>query len=267
MIHEPDGARITQKRFCSREDKEVPWEEIAKGYPISKRTMVKIDPAELEALDPEATRTIDIVEFVELSQIDPLFYDHHYYVGPEPGAEKAYALLHQAMAEKQRVAIARMVMRTKQYLCAVRPLARALCLTTMQYADEIVPEVELEGLPSSRVKPSAGELKMAAQLIDTLAVRHFDPSRYKDEYRERVLELIERKAAGEEIVVQEEAPARRAAVVDLMAALRASLERRGRAPEGEAKGEAGGRPAGARQERVRRRAAGGARTRRKPRAA
>jgi DNA end-binding protein Ku len=220
QVHGKDGGRIQYKRFCAAEDVEVPWDEIVKGYPISRHRIVTITPEELEEHDPETTRTIDITEFVDLATIDPIFYDRTYYLAPDRGAERAYALLFDAMAEKGRVGIARIVMRTKQYLCAVRPMGSALALTTMQYHDEIIGEDELE-LPK-KVKPSAKELAMASQLIDSLA-GEWDPTRYEDTYRKQILELIERKAEGEPIEVKPEARARPGEVVDLFSALQASL--------------------------------------------
>jgi DNA end-binding protein Ku len=221
QLHEKDGARIQQKRVCSLDGEEVPYEEIAKGYEIGKGQYVMIDPEELDALDPEATHTIDIEDFVELDQIDPLFYDSSYYLVPDERGGKAYRLLLEAMQEANRVGIATVVMRTKQYLVAVRPLGNALVMSTMNFADEVVPQEDLEGLPTGRTKVSDRELKMANQLIDSLA-GDFDPEKYKDTYREQVLDLIEKKAEGQEIVAPA-APERPAPVVDLMAALEASL--------------------------------------------
>ena len=240
QLHEKDGARIQQKRVCSADGEEVPYEEIAKGYEIGKGRYVMIDPDELDALDPEATHTIDIEDFVELDQIDPLFYDSSYYLVPDERGSKPYRLLLEAMRDADRVGIATVVMRTKQYLVAVRPVGDALVMSTMNFADEVVPQEELEGLPSARSKVSDRELKMANQLIDSLATE-FDPEKYKDTYRERVLELIEKKADGKEIVAPE-APEKPAPVIDLMAALEASLAaaKEGRKPSSaEADGDEG----------------------------
>lgn len=220
QVHEKDGSRIQYKRFCAEEDVEVPWEEIVKGYPISKHRIVTITPKELQAHDPEATRTIDITEFVELATIDPIFYDRTYYLAPDKGADRAYALLYEAMADKGRVGIARIVMRTKQYLCAIRPMGRALAMTTMQYHDEIVDESELD-LPK-RVKPTAKELAMASQLIDSLE-DEWDPTKYEDTYRKEILKLIDKKAEGEPIEVKHAKRETGGKVVDLFSALQASL--------------------------------------------
>jgi DNA end-binding protein Ku len=234
QLHEKDGARIQQKRVCSLDGEEVPYEEIAKGYEIGKGHYVMIDPDELDALDPEATHTIDIEDFVELDRIDPLFYDSSYYLVPDERGDKAYRLLLEAMQDANRVGIATVVMRSKQYLVAVRPLGNALVMSTMNFVDEVVPQDELEGLPTGRVKVSDRELKMAKQLIDSLA-GEFDPEKYQDTYREQVLDLIEKKAEGQEIVAPA-APERPAPVIDLMAALEASLAAaKGEAPEKPAK--------------------------------
>ena len=232
MLHDADGARIQLRRFCSAEGVEVPYEHIVKGYEISKGRYVTLTAEELEAADPKGARSIDIQDFVELTQIDPVFYDQTYHLAPDRGAAKAYGLLLAAMRQSGKVGIARVVLRTKQALCCVRPMGDGLALSTMNYADEIVSQRDLE-LPAPAAPP-ARELQMAEQLVGSLTTR-FEPERYRDEHREKVLALVERKAAGEEIVAPpSEAPAK---VVNLADALRASLEaaRRGRAerPRGE----------------------------------
>jgi DNA end-binding protein Ku len=220
QLHDKDGARIQQKRVCSKDGEEIPMENIVKGYEVSRDKYVIISPEELDALDPKATRTIDILDFVDLDEIDPVYFDSTYYMVPEKGAGKAYALLLEAMRKSNKVAIARVVLRQKQHLVALRPLKNALSMETMLYADEVVSPETLEGLPED-VTVTDRELAMAQQLIDSLA-DDFKPERYKDDYRERVLEMIERKAEGQEIVVAEEEE-EQAPVVDLMAALEASL--------------------------------------------
>jgi DNA end-binding protein Ku len=216
------GNRIQQKRVDPETGEEVGYEQIVKGYELTRDRYVLINPDELDALDPEKTRTIDIEDFVDLSDIDPIYYDHPYYLVPDTGATKAYGLLLGAMQESGKVAIARVVLRSKEQLVAIRPAGDILMMETMIFADEVVAHDELDGLPDAKeLKASQRELKMAQQLIDSLS-SDFDPSRYHDEYREKVLELIERKAQGEEIAVQPEAP-QPAKVPDLMAALEASL--------------------------------------------
>ena len=221
QLHRPDGARINQKRVCSNDGDEVAYEDIVKGYEIAKGQYVIVDPEELDALDPESTHTIDIEDFVQLDQIDPLFFDASYYVVPDARGEKAYRLLLESMKEAGKVGIARVVMRTKQYLVAIRPVEDALVMSTMNFADEVVPESELEGLPGSSANVSDRELTMAKQLIESLST-DFDPGKYHDTYREKVLELIEQKAEGKEVVAPPE-PKAATPVVDLMAALEASL--------------------------------------------
>ena len=220
QLHDKDGARIQQKRVCSKDGEEVPIEHIVKGYEVSRDKYVLITPEELEALDPKASRTIDIQDFVDLEEIDPVYFDSTYYMVPEKGAAKAYALLLEAMRKSKKVAIARVVLRQKQHLVALRPLRNALSMETMLYADEVVSPDTLEGLPED-VEVTDRELAMAQQLIDSLADA-FKPERYRDDYRERVLDMIERKAEGQEVVVAEEEE-EQAPVVDLMAALEASL--------------------------------------------
>jgi len=216
------GNRIQQKRVDPETGEEVTYEQIVKGYELTRDRYVVINPDELEALDPEKTRTIDIEDFVDLDDIDPVYYDHPYYLVPDTGATKAYGLLLNAMKESGKVAIARVVLRSKEQLVAIRPAGDVLMMETMIFADEVVPTDELDGLPEAKeLKASARELKMAQQLIDSLS-SEFDPAKYHDEYREKVLELVERKAKGEEIAVQPEAP-QPAKVPDLMAALEASL--------------------------------------------
>jgi DNA end-binding protein Ku len=222
QLNRETGNRISQRRVDPDTGDEVSYDDIVKGYELTKDRYVVITPEELEALDPERTRTIDIEDFVDLEEIDPIFYDHPYYLVPDTGATKAYGLLLNAMRESGKVAIAKVVLRSKEQLVAIRPQDELLCMETMIFADEVVSHDSIDELPAaSDLKASARELKMAQQLIDSLST-DWEPEKYRDEYREKVLELIERKAAGEEIAVQPEAP-QPAKVPDLMAALEASL--------------------------------------------
>ncbi len=222
QLNEKTGNRIQQKRVDSSTGDEVEYDDIVKGYELTKDSYVVIKPDELDALDPEKTRTIEIEDFVDLTDIDPIYYDHPYYLVPAKGAEKAYGLLLGAMNEAGKVAIARVVLRSKEQLVAIRPAGDLLMMETMIFHDEVVPPEQLDELPDAKeLKASERELKMAQQLIDSLST-DFEPDRYRDEYREKVLELVERKAQGEEIAVQAEAP-EPAKVPDLMAALEASL--------------------------------------------
>ena len=227
QLHGDTGVRIQQKRVDPSTGDEVAYEDIVKGYEIGKDRYVVVTPDELESLDPEKTRTIDIEDFVDESEIDPLYYDHPYYLAPDTGAEKAYRLLVDAMQAAGKVAIARVVIRNKENLVAIRPSAEgALTMSTMNFADEVVAADSIDAIAgdedASKQKTTKRELDMAQQLIDSLT-SDFDPTKYRDTYRERVLELVEKKAAGEEIAVQPDAP-EPAAVPDLMAALEASLE-------------------------------------------
>jgi DNA end-binding protein Ku len=216
------GARIRQKRVDPSTDEEVAYEDIVKGYEITPDSYVVIQPEELEALDPKATKTIDIEEFVDLEEIDPIYYDHSYYLAPSAGGAKAYRLLLDAMKEAGKVGIGRVVIRSKQQLCALRPTGEVLTLTTMLWGDEVLAPDRIDELESvNEAEASDRELKMAEQLIESLS-SDFEPDKFHDEYREQVLNLIERKAAGEEIAVQPEAE-EPAAAPDLMAALEASL--------------------------------------------
>jgi DNA end-binding protein Ku len=222
QLNSDTGNRIMQKRVDPETGEEVPYERIVKGYELTKDRYVVITPDELDALDPERTRTIQIEDFVDQTDIDPIYYDHPYYLVPDKGAAKAYGLLLNAMEASGKVAIARVVIRSKEQLVAIRPAGELLMMETMIFHDEVVPHEDLDDLPDSKdLKVSDREIKMAQQLIDSLS-SEFDPSQYRDEYRDKVLELIERKASGEEIAVQPEAP-KAEKVPDLMAALEASL--------------------------------------------
>ena len=223
QIDAESGQRIRQQRVNPGSGEEVPYEQIVKGYEISPDRYVTITPEELESLEPQKTRTIDIEEFVDLEQIDPIYYDHPYYLAPDKGAAKAYKLLLDAMEEADKVAIARVVIRSKENLVALRPYRGAITMETMLFPDEVIQPDSIEELAAvdGDVKTTKRELDMAKQLIESLS-GDFDPSGYRDEYRERVLDLIERKAAGETITI-EEPVAEQKEVPDLMAALEASI--------------------------------------------
>jgi DNA end-binding protein Ku len=218
------GARVAQKRVDPQSEEEVPYESIVKGYELAPDRYVVVEPEELDALQPEKTRTIDIEDFVELSQIDPIFYDHPYYLAPGPGGAKPYRLLMEAMRETGKVAIARVVIRNKEQLVAIRPMGDALEMATMLFEDEILPAERLEELREvEQVKTNKRELDIAEQLVGSLA-GEFHPEKYRDTYREQVLELIERKAQGEHIAVAPPREEKQAPAPDLMSALKASLE-------------------------------------------
>ena len=223
QIEKSTGGRIKQKRVSATTGDEVPAEEIVKGYDLGGDRYVVIEPGELEALTPrDATneRTIQILDFVSLADIDPIYYEKAYYIAPDKGGARPYALLVQAMRETGKVAIAKVVLRTKEYLTAIRPVGDLLCMETMLFGDEVIDPSEIEGLPEGGVQIAEKELDMAKMLVETSA-SEFEPSKYRDEYRERVMALIEAKSAGQvyEMPTTEEPPK----VLDLMAALEASL--------------------------------------------
>jgi DNA end-binding protein Ku len=222
-LREGDGSRIRHKRVAEEDGKEVPYEKIVKGYEISPDQYVVLTREELEELDPKRTRAIEIQDFVDLDEIDPIYFDQPYYLGPDAGAEKAYSLLVKAMEEERKVAVARFVLRNKEHLAAIRPMDGALTMATMRFADEVVKPDDLDGvLPDDEVKIDKREVEMAKKLIDSLAA-DFDAEKYRDEYREELLDLIERKAKGEDVVVQHSEEPTPTKAPDLMAALEESL--------------------------------------------
>jgi DNA end-binding protein Ku len=217
-----DGTRIQQKRVNPKTGDEVPYERLVKGYEISPDRYVVVTPEELESIEPRKTHMIEIEDFVEIDEIDPIFYDHPYYLAPGKGATKAYALLLEAMQESGRVGIARVVIRSKEQLVALRAQDGVLHMETMLFGDEVISPQSLEEIPdASELEARPREVKMARELIDSLSAE-FDPSKYRDSYRDQVLDLIERKAEGEEIAIQPQEE-ERPEVPDLMAALEASI--------------------------------------------
>lgn len=237
--------RIRYQRVNERTGKEVDYSDIVRGHEIGKGDYVLITDEELEAVEPGRSRTIEISDFVELADIDPIFYQKTYYLAPQgEDANRAYALLREAMAATGKAGIATFVMRGKQYLVTIRPQDDVLVLETMYFADEIRdPHEELGDLPSGRAARGR-ELSIARQLIESMATA-WKPDSYRDTYRERVEDLIERKRQGEEVVTESEPPAE-GAVVDLMDALRRSAEaaRGGRPGSAAAGGEEGSRRSG-----------------------
>jgi DNA end-binding protein Ku len=219
------GVRIAQKRVDASTGDEVAYEDIVKGFELTPDRYVIVEPGELETLQPKKTKTIEIEDFVELSDIDPIFYDHPYYLAPGTGGAKPYRLLVEAMRETGRVAVARVVIRSKEQLVALRPMGdNVMGMSTMLFADEVVDPDAIDELSAAAdVDVTKRELDIAKQLVESLA-GSFDPSKYHDTYRQEVLDLIERKAAGEQIAVQPAAEEEDEAVPDLMAALKASLD-------------------------------------------
>jgi DNA end-binding protein Ku len=222
-LREGDGSRIRHKRVAEEDGKEVPYEKIVKGYEIGPDQYVVLTREELEELDPKRTRAIEIQDFVDLDEIDPIYFDHPYHLGPDAGAEKAYSLLVKAMEEERKVAIARFVLRNKEHLAAIRPMGDVLTMATMRFADEVVAPDQLDGVvPEDSVKLDKREVEMAKRLIDSLT-SGFEADKYRDEYREELLDLIERKAKGEDVVVKASEEPEPTKAPDLMAALEESL--------------------------------------------
>ncbi len=232
MLHAKDEGRIKYERVCSVDGKPVPWDEIVKGYEFEKGEYVVLTDKDFAAVNPEATQSVDIVEFVELDKINPMFFDKPYYLEPTKQGRHAYALLREALAKTNRVAIARVVIRTKEYIAAVKPNNDALVLELMHWANEIVTADTLE-IPGSEKLPEK-EMEMARMLIDTMSVDEFEPAKFTNNYHDQLLTMIEARAAGKELPKAKKAPAR-SKVVNLMDVLAQSLEeskkRRGAAAE------------------------------------
>jgi DNA end-binding protein Ku len=240
-LREDDGARVRHKRVAESDGKEVPYEKIVKGYEYAPDQYVVLGRDELAELDPQKTRAIEIQDFVDLDDIDPIYFEQPYYLGPDKGAERAYALLVQAMREARKVAIARFVLRNKEHLAAIRPMGDVLTLTTMRFHDEVSSPQDLDGEVFEEAKPKKPEkreLEMAKQLIESLT-SDFKPDRYRDEYREELLDLLERKAAGKEVVSAPTEEPKPTKAPDLMAALEESLAAvRGEEAESDGKAQA-----------------------------
>jgi DNA end-binding protein Ku len=224
-LREDDGARIRHKRVAESDGKEVPYEKIVKGYEYAPDQYVVLTREELADLDPKKTRAIEIQDFVDLDDIDPIYFEQPYYLGPDKGAAKAYALLVQAMKESRKVAVARFVLRNKEHLAAIRPMDDVLTLATMRFHDEVSSPQDLDGEvfeDEKPKKPDKRELEMAKQLIDSLTT-DFKANKYRDEYREELLSLLEHKAAGKEVVSAPTEEPKPTKAPDLMAALEESL--------------------------------------------
>jgi DNA end-binding protein Ku len=223
MLHARCGNRVKQQYLCPVDNVVVERSEMVKGYEYAKDQYVRVTDEELKALEGEASQIIDIAEFVPLPKVDPIYFESTYYLGPDKGGEKAYRLLADAMAKTNRVALAKFVMRGKESLVLIRPSQDGLMLHTMYFADEIRGFGEIDKGQSAKIK--AGELDLATRLIDELAADEFAPERYQDEYRMRVLDLINTKVEGKE-VTPVGPQTQRAQVIDLMEALKKSLEKR-----------------------------------------
>lgn len=222
-LRESDGSRVKHKRVAEGTDEEVSYDEIVKGYEITKGNYVTFSREELSELDPAKTRTIDIQDFVEIADIDPIYFENPYYLGPADGAEKAYSLLARAMESSGRAAIARFVLRNRENLAAIRASDGILTMTTMRFADEVVAPSELDDvLPQEKPRVAKKEVEMAEALIESLS-SDFKPTDYKDEYREELLAMIERKAEGKDVVQSASEEPEPTKTPDLMAALEESI--------------------------------------------
>lgn len=219
LLRQRDGQRVRQRYVVPDGDEEVSREDLVRGYEVEPERYVIVEDYELEALAPLARQTIRIGEFVNLADIDPIYFEHPYYLAPDEGAEKPYKLLLESLRRTGKAGLGTFVMRNKEYLAAVRPLGPVLCLETLYFADEVLDASELPRVEGIEV--SERELALAQNIVETLSDR-FEPAHYRDEYREAVLDLIQRKAEGREIVTQP-AEAEPGRVVDLMEALEASL--------------------------------------------
>jgi DNA end-binding protein Ku len=223
-LREGDSSRVKHKRVAESDGKEVPYEKIVKGYEYAPEQYVVLTKDELSELEPQRSRAIEIQDFVDLDDIDPIYFEQPYYLGPDKGAERAYALLVQAMKDARKVAVARFVLRNKEHLAAIRPMDDVLTLTTMRFHDEVTSPKDLDDVfeDSKPKKPEQKELAMAKQLIESLT-SDFKPDSYHDEYREELLDLLERKAAGKEVVSAPTEEPKPTKAPDLMAALEESL--------------------------------------------
>jgi DNA end-binding protein Ku len=225
LLHKTDRSPVEYKRFCKEEDREVPWSDIVKGYEVAKGEYVVLTPEDFAKVRVEGTQSVTIQDFVPADAIGDLYFDHPYYLAPTgKAALKGYALLRDALAESKRVGIGTIVLRQREYLAALEPTGDALVLTTMRFAHEIRSPADLD-LPKAGKGWDKREMDLALKLIDTLAA-DWQPEKYKDTYRDALLQLIEQKAQGREIAAP--GPERRPRVTDLMEALKASLEGGGR---------------------------------------
>ncbi len=223
MLHTKCGNRVRQQYYCPVDNVVVERADIVKGYEFTKGQYVTVTDAELRALEGEKSQVIDITEFVPLERVDPIYFEKTYYLGPDKGGEKAYRLLADAMTKTDRVALAKFVMRGKESLILIRAAQGGLMLHTMYFADEVRDFGEIEKGAGAKVKE--GELELAVKLLGDLASDAFEPTKYADEYRQRVLDLVQGKVEGKEVVAA--APQQeRAHVIDLMEALKTSLAQR-----------------------------------------
>ena len=220
QLHKKDNVRIKYKLVCPAENKEVPRDEIVRGYEIGPDQYVVVEDEELEAVAPEASRSIEIFKFVDLSEIDPIYFDRPYYLLPDKNAGKSYGLFVEALEQSQKVGICKFIMRTKEYLAALRSIDGVICAEIMHFAEEVTQPADLEDRPE-RLEVNPKELKIAQQLIDALT-DEFDPNEFHNEFIDRVEEMVEKKAEGE-VITKPRVEKRPAKVIDLMDALERSL--------------------------------------------
>jgi DNA end-binding protein Ku len=223
LLHAKDLSRIQQKIYCPVDDAIIDRSELVRGFEVEKGRYVTFTEEELKAMEAHNEHSIEITEFLPVEEIDPLYFEESYYLGAETNAAKAYRLLAAAMGEAKRVALGRFTMRGKEHIVMIRPFSKGLMLHTLYYADEVRPADDVDQATHEAVKEA--ELALAKRLIEELTEKNFDPSKYHDQYRERVTEAAQRKVAGQE-VTEAAAQPRRGQVIDLMAALKASLEKR-----------------------------------------
>jgi DNA end-binding protein Ku len=224
LLHAKDLSRIQQKIYCPVDDAIIDRGELVRGFEFEKGRYVTFTDEELKNLEARNEHAIEITEFLPLERVDPVYFEESYYLGSEANAAKAYRLLADAMSQSGRVALGRFTMRGKEHLVLIRPFGKGLMLHTVYYADEVRPAEDVDQAEDQSVKEA--ELTLAKRLIDELTGKEFDPSKYHDHYRERVLEVAQQKVAGQQVTEAQPEP-RRGQVIDLMSALKASLEKRG----------------------------------------
>jgi DNA end-binding protein Ku len=227
LLHAKDLSRIQQKIYCPADDAIIDRSELVRGFEFEKGRYVTFTDEELKKLEARNEHAIEITEFLPLERVDPVFFEESYYLGSETSAAKAYRLLADAMRQSGRVALGRYTMRGKEHLVLIRPFGKGLMLHTVYYADEVRPAEDVDQAENEPVREA--ELTLAKRLIDELTGKEFDPSKYHDHYRERVLEVAQQKVAGQQVTEAPPEP-RRGQVIDLMSALKASLEKRGATP-------------------------------------
>ena len=222
MLHKTCGSRLRQQYICSKEGVVVDREDTVKGYEFAKDQYVQFAPEEIKALEEVGTHSVEISEFVPIESVDPVYFDKTYYLSPDKGGNKPYALFTEALKEAKLAAVGRWAARGKAYIVMLRPVGDVLTMQQLFFAADVRPSTEIE-VPKTEVKPA--ELKLARQLIDSQAVEKFEPTTYKDDLRERIQAAIDKKVEGQEISVSQEKPESSGKVIDLMDALRASLEK------------------------------------------